>query len=133
MEAIEWILRIFGVFWMVGGVFAFKKALQVRLMDSILDALSNKKESRLVQYYGYAVSILTFLSGAGLALLHPYASYALLLLVLTQGLYFALQRRRYNQATNEEERMDATVAYQSKNAFYLSIVVLAMTLTVQIS
>ncbi len=133
MEAVEWVLRIFGVFWMVGGVFAFKKALQVRLMDTILDALSNKKESRLVQYYGYAVSVLTFLSGAGLALLHPYASYALLLLVLTQGLYFAIQRHRYNQATNEEERTDATVAQQSKNAFYLSIAVLATALMIQLS
>ncbi len=133
MEAIEWMLRIFGVFWMVGGVFAFKKALQVRLMDNILDALSDKKESRLIQYYGYVVSVLTFLSGLGLALLHPYASYALLFLVLTQGLYFAIQRHRYNQATNEEERADATVAQQSKNAFYLSIVLFVIVLIMQIS
>jgi len=130
MEILEWGLRGFGLFWMIGGVFVLKEAQQTKLYDDFLLALTHEKQEKLTNYYGYVVGVETFLAGAGLLGGFQYSPYIILLLVLTQGLYFALKHRRFLHAKSDEERSEFVISSQSKNAFVVSIVVMVLSVVV---
>lgn len=72
--SLEWLLRIFGAFWMIGGAVTFHQALQASLMDSALEAITQEKEDRLVSRFLFVSALLTLLSGIGLALARRWVS-----------------------------------------------------------
>jgi len=124
MEIVEWILRIFGLFWIFGAIMVLREALKTKAYDDILSALNGKPEEKLTLYYGYAVAFLTLISGISLALAHPFSPYCVGSLVIVQALYFALKHHRYLQASNDEERSEWRISSQSKNAFWVSLVIM---------
>ncbi|ABB57076.1 hypothetical protein [Synechococcus elongatus] len=121
--ALTWGLRLFGCFWLMGGLLALQQARQAHLMDNLLEALSQEKEDRLTSRFLLIGSVLTFMSGAGLILSSQWVLIPLALLVLSQLIYFRLKEQRFQRATNEEERLDATVQSSTENAFIVSLVV----------
>jgi len=132
MEILEWMMRGFGLFWMVGGVMVWREALQTKVYDDFLLALTNEKQEKLTNYYGYAVGTLTFLSGVALLTAHPFAPYIIGVLVLTQGLYFALKHRLFLNAQSDEERKEFLISPQSKNAFFVSLVVMVLSMVLSL-
>lgn len=124
IQILELGLRTFGWFWMIGGIFAFRQAQMAELIDNALDALSeDTKEDRLINRFLFIGSILTFLSGLGLALLSQWTIIPVYLLVLSQLIYFAIKLRRYRLAKTPAERLEATVNQPTINAFIVSLVV----------
>lgn len=107
----------------MGGLLALRQAHQAHLMDNFLEALSQEKEDRLTSRFLLIGSLLTLFSGAGLMLSSQWVLIPLALLVLSQLVYFRLKEQRFQQATNEEERLDATVQPSTENAFIVSLVV----------
>lgn len=120
---LTWALRLFGGFWLVGGLLALRQARQAHLMDNVLEALSQEKEDRLTSRFLLVGSVLTLCSGAGLVLSSQWVLIPLALLVLSQLVYFRLKEQRFQRATNEEDRLDATVQPSTENAFIVSLVV----------
>lgn len=120
---LEWALRAFGVFWVLGGALTLQHARRANLIDTALEALTQEQEDRLVTQFLWIGGVLTLLSGAGLALATRWVLVPLVLLLLSQGLYFAIQERRFAQAKTAEDREDAEIAPTTRNAFSVSLVV----------
>ena len=114
---LHWLLRLFGAFWIFGGFFVFQEARQAVFIDNVLEALTQEREDRLVSRFLLLGSILTILSGACLVLDSRWVFLPLSLLILSQMVYFALQRQRYQQAQTAEEREAALVSPETVNAF----------------
>lgn len=123
-DLLEWPLRAFGLFWILGGVLTFQQARQSGMLDETLNALQPASpEDPLVTRYMYVSSVLTTLSGLLLALASPWAAPAVGILVIAQLIYFGVQHRRYAAALDDEAREDATVTSQARNVFAVSVVV----------
>lgn len=120
---LTWGLRIFGGFWVLGGLLALQQARQARFIDNALEALTQEKEDRLTSRFLLAGSVLTLGSGIGLIFSSQWALIPLSLLVLSQLIYFRLKQQRLQRATSEEDRLDATVQPATINAFVVSLVV----------
>ncbi|BAZ43782.1 hypothetical protein NIES4102_07840 [Chondrocystis sp. NIES-4102] len=118
------ILRLFGMFWIIGGVISLRLYLQANLIDSAIESLTIQKEDKLVNRFLFATSLLTFISGIGLAIASKWVILPLTLLLIVQVVYFIIQRQRLLNADNYESADSATVAPQTKNAFVVSIIVM---------
>jgi hypothetical protein len=127
-ELLEWSLRGFGLFWIVGSALAFQKAREAALIDKLLGALSGTPEDPLVTRFLFAGSILTLVSGAGLAAGSGWALLPLGLLVVSQLLYFHLKGRAFRRAATDEAREEARVSPATRNAFVTSVGVTLLTL-----
>jgi hypothetical protein len=114
-------LRVFGLFWMVGGVYTFQQARQSDAIDTVLEALTQSKEDRLTNRFLYIGSVFTFFSGLGLAILSRWVLIPLSLLVGSQLIYFRLKQQRRLSAQTEEQRLDAKVYPSTVNAFWVSV------------
>lgn len=116
---------------MIGGVMAFRRYLQERLMDRVLDALSpSEPEDPLTRRFLLTGSILTF--GAGLHMLaHPGSAWlSLTLLVLAQLVYFRLKQQRLRDAVDEEKAEEARIQPATLNAFRISLALWLLSLLV---
>ncbi|BFM38428.1 hypothetical protein [Synechocystis sp. LKSZ1] len=120
---LQWLLRLFGAFWIFGGFLVFQEARQAIFIDDALEALTQEPEDRLVSRFLLLGSILTILSGACLVLASRWVFLPLSLLILSQMVYFALQRQRYQRAQTAEEREAALVSPETVNAFKVCWVV----------
>ncbi|BBE50683.1 hypothetical protein OYT1_ch1123 [Ferriphaselus amnicola] len=118
---LEWLLRGFGAFWIVGSGIAFHKAREAALMDQVLGALAGTPEDPLVTRFLFVGSVLTLFSGMGLVLATAWALLPLVLLVSSQLIYFGLMRRKLARARTEEEREEARVQASTRRAFKLSV------------
>lgn len=121
-------LRLFGVFWIIGGISAFQAARQCFFIDTALEALSQKPEDRLVSYFLFSGSALTFLTGLGLCLGHRWSLIPLTVLILSQLLYFYVRTKQFEQAQTEEARQDYRIQPSTWNAFWVSIVLFGIVL-----
>ncbi len=65
---LEWSLRVFGAFWVIGATITFQKARQASFMDNALEAITQQKEDRLVSRFLFISALLTLMSGIGLTL-----------------------------------------------------------------
>ncbi len=120
---LESLLRCFGLFWIVGGVFAFRQAQMADLIDNALDALTQTKEDRLINRFLYIGAILTFLSGLGLVVMSRWALIPVGLLVGSQLVYFGIKYQRLKSAKTDDERLEATINPATLNAFVVSVVI----------
>jgi len=120
---LESLLRCFGLFWIVGGVFAFRQAQMADLIDNALDALTLTKEDRLINRFLYIGAILTFLSGLGLVVMSHWALIPVGLLVGSQLVYFGIKYQRLKSAKTDDERLEATINPATLNAFVVSVVI----------
>lgn len=118
---LEWLLRGFGAFWIVGSGVAFHKARETALIDHVLGAISGTPEDPLVRRFLFVGSVLTLFSGMGLVLATSWALLPLVLLVGSQLIYFGLMRRKLARARTEEEREEARVQASTHRAFKLSV------------
>ncbi|GEM_PF-1160694 len=123
LRIIELTLQVFGLFWMVGGVVAFRQAQMSDLIDNALEALTQNKEDRLINQFLYLGSILTFFSGLGLLVRSRWVLISLGLLIASQLVYFKIKHQCMSIAKTEEERLEATVNNSTFNAFIVSIIV----------
>lgn len=85
-------LRLFGAFWIFGGILTFQAAKESLFMDQILDALNPKKEDRLLSYFLLLSSFLTIFTGGALLLARAWALLPLGILIASQ---IGLFRHRY--------------------------------------
>ncbi|MEP0872376.1 hypothetical protein NDA01_21410 [Trichocoleus desertorum AS-A10] len=129
--SLEWLLRCFGVFWVLGGALTMQKARQAHFLDTALEAITQEKEDRLVSRFIFIGGILTLLSGVGLAFASRWALIPLGLLTGSQVLYFAIQNRRFTQAKTEEDQEEARIAPTTRNAFKLTVVVVIVALVAE--
>ncbi|HIK04572.1 MAG TPA: hypothetical protein IGS40_07630 [Trichormus sp. M33_DOE_039] len=121
--ALKWSLRIFGAFWVIGGVFTLQQAQQANFIDNALELITQEKEDRLASRFLFFIALLTLLSGVGLVALSRWVLLPLSLLILLQAVYFAIQRQRFVQAKTDVERNDAQIAPSTRNAFIVSLIV----------
>lgn len=124
---LEWMLRGWGIFWIVGSGIAFQQARTAALMDRVLGGITGTAEDPLVTRFLHVGSVLTMLSGVGLALATAWVLLPLGLLVLSQLIYFGLKRRKLALARSEEEREEARIQPSTRNAFWLSLLILCVT------
>lgn len=144
-EGLVWVLRAFGVMYIVGAVFVVR---QLR-MDSVLDrALSEIEtitdrmatdagepppvrtaipEDRGRRAWLLAGAVCLFVAGCAMALGHRLAVPLLVVLVVQQLAYFMRQRSLELAAKTLEEAEDARPAQATRNGLYwcLAITVLA--------
>ncbi len=120
---LECLLRIFGAFWVIGGSLTFQQARNASFMDTALEAITQEKEDRFVSRFLLICALLTILSGIGLALASHWVLLPLALLILSQCVYFAIQKQRFVQAKTSEERDEARIDSATRNAFFVSLVV----------
>jgi len=125
---LEWSLRAFGLFWILGSALAFQQARQAAAIDRVLGTLSGTPEDPLVTRFLFIGSILTLVSGAGLAAGSGWALVPLGLLVLSQLIYFQQKHRAFQRAESDEARAEAQVAPATRNAFLTSLGVTLLTL-----
>ncbi len=64
----------------------------------------------------------------GLILASRWVVLPLALLILSQCVYFAIQKQRFVQAKTDEERNEARIASATRNAFKVSLVVVSAAL-----
>ncbi len=93
VNPLELTLQLFGLFWMVGGVFTFRQTQMADLNDNALEALTQEKEDRLINRFLFIGSILTFLSGLGLFALSHWALIPIFILVGSQLVYFTIKQQ----------------------------------------
>jgi hypothetical protein len=118
---LEWFLRLFGLFWMAGGILAFRMARLLNTIDNAVEALTQVKEDKLTNRFLFIGSILTFLSGLGLFILTRWALIPITLLVGSQLIYFQLKQQRMEVAKTEEEKEEARVNPSTIRAFWVSV------------
>lgn len=128
MFLLEWALRLFGLFWIMGGAFTLRQARQSRFMDVVLEQLTQEREDPLVTRFLWLGGILTILSGVGLAIASRWGLIPLGLLVASQAIYFRLKQRRFAGAKTEDEREEARITPSTRNAFAISGGVTALAL-----
>jgi len=110
-------LRLFGAFWIFGGILTFQAARESLFMDQILDALNPKKEDRLLSYFLLLSSFLTICTGGALLFARAWALLPLGILIASQIVYFAIQKYRFNNAQTEIDRDMSEVNPATINAF----------------
>lgn len=118
---LENFLKIFGLFWIAGGIFALKTARESKLMDSCLEQLQPKKVDPLVTNFMFIGSFLTLLSGIGLLINSDVVIIILLLLIISQLIYFNIKNKKFMGAKSEEEKEDYRINSSTYNAFLTSI------------
>jgi len=123
LKFLEWVLQVFGLLWMVGGVFAFRQAQMADLIDNALESLTLEKEDRLINRFLFIGAILTFLSGLGLLLLSKWVLIPIIPLVGSQLIYFGIEQQRRKSAKTEDEWEEAEINPATVNAFWVSVVV----------
>lgn len=118
---LENFLRVFGIFWIAGGIFTLKNAREAQFMDTCLEQLEQKKVDRLVSNFMIIGGILTLLSGIGLLINQDGITVILLMLIISQWIYFDIKKKRFAQAKTLEEKEEYTINSTSYNAFLTSI------------
>ncbi len=124
MLILEWLLRAFGAFWVVAGIYTLRTAWASRLMENA----GNKIEPGLFKdslrtNFLFAVGFLTFCSGTSLVMASIWSPVIVGALVLTQVIYFYIQSRRRATASNPEEIEDTEISPRTRNAFVFSVVI----------
>lgn len=121
---LEWVLRLFGVFWAGGSVFTLREAWKSRLLDKTLNALqAGSPEDALVTRFLSVSAVLTLISGVSLAFASKWSPLVVGLLVLSQVWYFLRRKQQQSQAESAEAAESLTISEKTKNAFIASVVV----------
>ncbi len=130
-----WVLRGFGVLYVLGGLFgarAFwltgRHEAELDVMLDTLDAINAENEGAPAppkretdlgrQYWLLAGSLLLIPAGAAMALAHRLAVPLLAVVIVQQLFYFMRQRRRELAAANAEHADEARPAPATVNGFY---------------
>lgn len=139
-EGLVWVLRVFGVMYVVGAIFLFRmlrfdsfldratRQIQAMADDIARDAGVEQRprvdvpEDRGRVVWLAAGGVLTLASGVAMVLGSRWAVLLLVLLVLQQLLYFVRQRRRELAAATVEEALEARPTARTRSGFYYSLV-----------
>lgn len=116
-------LRLFGAFWIFGGFLTLQAARESLFLDRAIEAIALKKQDKLLSYFLFLGSIFTLATGITLVLASRWVFLPLTLSIVSQIVYFSVQKRRFSRAKTEEEREDAQVQPTTINAFKTSCVV----------
>jgi len=145
-EGLVWVLRVFGVMYVVGAVFIVRQLrmdafldraiAQIETMtDEIAADLEQKAPTRSLlpaddpgrRAWLMGGAALTFLAGVAMAIGHRVAVPLMALLVVQQLAYFIRQRRRELRAATPAEAAEARPTNATRNGLYwcLALTVLA--------
>ncbi|MBE9204749.1 hypothetical protein IQ218_16570 [Synechocystis salina LEGE 06099] len=116
-------LRLFGAFWIFGGFLTLQGARESLFFDRAIEAIALEKQDRLLSYFLFWGGLFTLTTGIGLVLASRLVFIPLTLSIVSQLVYFWLQKRRFSRAKTEKEREDAQVQPTTMNAFKTSCVV----------
>lgn len=124
MLILEWLLRGFGAFWVVAGIYTLRTAWVSRLLEKTGNMIEpGLFKDRLRTNFLFLAGFLTFCSGISLAIASIWAPVIVGVLVLSQTIYFYIQNHRRQLANDPEELADTEVSPQARNAFVLSIII----------
>ena len=135
-----WALRLFGVLWIVGGIFTIHQARTSAFLDRAIGTLeeaadrfadgddhdSLEPDSTLDVARSYLLltgGVLTLASGAAMVITRPWMLVPLTLLIVHQGLYALRQHRRVKRAQSEDEAEEAAMSPQARNGAVTAVVV----------
>ncbi|MBE9174741.1 hypothetical protein IQ225_04440, partial [Synechocystis salina LEGE 06155] len=116
-------LRLFGAFWIFGGFLTLQAARESLFLDQALEAIAMEKQDRLLSYFLFLGGLFTLATGIGLVLASRLVFIPLTLSIVSQIVYFSVQRRRFRRAKTAAEREDAQVQPATINAFKTSCLV----------
>lgn len=125
--SLEILLRLFGIFWVFGGILTLQKTRESLFLDDALAKITLEKFGRFDSYFLFVCGILTLICGIFLLILNQWIIIFLFLLILAQILYFQVKNRRLIQAKTAEEKSAAIVNQTTKNAFITSLFITLIT------
>lgn len=140
-EGLVWVLRVFGVMYVVGAVFMVRQLrmdafldraiAQIETMtDQIAADLEQKAPTRSAlppddpgrRAWLMSGAVLLFVVGVAMAIGHRIAVPLMALLVVQQLAYFIRQRRRELRAATPAEAADARPANTTRNGLYWCLI-----------
>lgn len=124
---LENFLRVFGLFWIAGGIFALKKARESQFIDTCIGQIEQKKADYFITNFVFIGGFLTLLSGIGLLINNDGVIIILLILIISQLIYFKMKNRKFLKAESEEEREEYSINSSTYNAFLTSIYITIIT------
>lgn len=127
-----WLLKTFGVLWVLGGAFVIRQSWVEIFLDRAIDKVETLSKALGADgpdvpndpgraYWLLVGGILTVLSGIGLIVTHRYVLIPLSLLVVQQGLYAWRQWRMAERADSEEAAEDARMTPQARNGAIIAV------------
>jgi len=116
-------LRLFGVVWILGGIITIKESFNAKFFNSAIAQITLEKENQSDTIFIFLCGIETLVSGIGLFLAQKWVIFPLLLLILTQVVFFTIKIYQFSQAKSPEEKEDFTLQSTTKNAFIVSVAV----------
>lgn len=142
-DVLVWVLRGFGVLYLVGGVLGARQAwIWARLepdLDRVMRALQSfdatddksltdnlAEEDRGRQWWLLAGCVMLIPTGVAMLLAHSAAVPLLAFIIVQQLFYFARQRRRELRAPNQASAEDARVERSTINGFYSALAIAVM-------
>ena len=118
---LENFLRVFGLFWIVGGIFDLKKARESQFIDTCIAQIEQKKADYFITNFIFIGGFLTLLSGIGLLINNDGVIIILLILIVSQLIYFKMKNRKFLRAESQEEKEEYAINSSTYNAFLTSI------------
>lgn len=129
----EYFLRLFGLFWILGGIFTIRQGFMNNFIDQALEQITQEKEDKMDTYFVLTCGFLTVINGIGLFLAYKFVTISLILLVVVQVAIFQFKERKFSQAKSAEEKENYTIQSSTKNAFTVSWVITLLSLFLWIS
>ncbi len=140
-EGLVWVLRAFGVPYVLGAVFMVRQLRMDSFLDraisqieTMTDAIAADLEEKAPtrsklppddpgrRVWLMSGAVLLFIAGVAMAIGHRIAVPLMVLLVAQQLAYFTRQRRRELRATTPEKAADARPAQSTRNGLYWCLI-----------
>jgi len=117
-------LKIFGLFWIAGGLFVCLEVLKSSRMDKYIKAINfNHKPDYKEYIFSLAIGFLTLLSGVTLLVSQNIAILFLGLLIITQLMFFDFREKKFKASQTDSDKENYSISPQTYNAYLTSIYV----------
>lgn len=140
-EGLVWLLRAFGVMYVVGAVFLVRQLRMDAFLDraiSQIETMTDEIAADLMEKaptrsklppddpgrraWLMSGAVLLFVAGVAMAIGHRVAAPLMVLLIVQQLAYFMRQRCRELRASTPEEAADARPAQSTRNGLYWCLI-----------
>ncbi|WP_330202287.1 hypothetical protein [Cyanobacterium sp. Dongsha4] len=117
-------LKIFGLFWIAGGLFVCIEVLKSSRMDKYIKAIDFNYKTDYQEYiFSLGIGLLTLLSGITLLIFQDSAILFLGLLIITQLMFFDFRDKKFKASKNDSDKEYYSISSQTYNAYLTSIYV----------
>ncbi|GAB4308691.1 MAG: hypothetical protein Kow0091_14050 [Geminocystis sp.] len=117
-------LKIFGLFWIAGGLFVCIEVLKSSRMDKYIKAIDFNYKTDYQEYiFSLGIGLLTLLSGITLLIFQDSAILFLGLLIITQLMFFDFRDKKFKASKTDSDKEYYSISSQTYNAYLTSIYV----------